>query len=135
MKTQKPRIKPVKTNPDRPGRNGGRLNTGGSFPGAGRPQGKSRKTRLNEILDVIVTQKEYVNEASNFGISNPSVFDMVILGQVISALQGNPNSAKLLLDYSGAKLPEELEITERKLTPNEIAAELLGYDLTQEKFD
>lgn len=97
-KSQKSREDPVST---RPGKNGGTLNTGGTFDGSGRPKGsRNIKTILTKVLNS-TPPEQWKELARKRGIDPETNYDVMVAALLADVVENadSPN-AKLILSYS-----------------------------------
>lgn len=81
----------------RPGRNGGKLNTGGVNPGAGRPK---KIPELTKLIDNVLGED-----------GGKSKMEEVVKALLNEAKKGNTQAAKVLLEYAYGKPKATVELT------------------------
>ena len=106
-KAKKPRKNPVAI---REGKNGGKLNTGGTFPNAGRPEGsRNRKNIIQELLDMDAPES-LLAEVRKLNPSAKTLRDINTVSMFNRSLKGNPKAMEMMMYYDIGKPIEQVDV-------------------------
>lgn len=105
---KKSRKNPVAT---REGKNGGKLNTGGTFPNAGRPEGsRNRKNIIQELLDMDAPES-LLAEVRKLNPSAKTLRDIHTVSTFNRSLKGNPKAMEMMMYYDIGKPKDNIDVT------------------------
>jgi hypothetical protein len=126
--TKKANISRKNPESTREGKNGGKLNTGGTFPNSGRPIGsRNRKNIIQELLDMEAPES-LLAEVRKLNPSAQTLRDIRDVSTFNRMLKGNPKAIEIMYYYDIGKPVDVIESTTelnvidktRKLTEEEL---------------